>query len=72
MSGGEKITDGCLCGAVRYESSEPPSDSNYCHCRMCQRTSGAWIGYYVRRIFLSFNWKITNAPIQRLKDLDAT
>ncbi len=35
------ITGGCLCGAVRYESEEPPTDSNYCHCRICQRTSGA-------------------------------
>jgi len=35
------ITGGCLCGAVRYEASEPPKDSDYCHCSMCQRWSGA-------------------------------
>jgi len=35
------ITGGCLCGAVRYEASEPPTDSAYCHCRMCQRWTGA-------------------------------
>ena len=35
------IAGGCLCGAIRYEAREPPSDANYCHCRMCQRTSGA-------------------------------
>ena len=34
-------TGGCLCGAVRYESDEPPRDVHYCHCRMCQRTNGA-------------------------------
>ena len=45
---GEKtmpITGGCLCGAVRYESSEQPSDSNYCHCGgsrgTCLKSSGA-------------------------------
>jgi hypothetical protein len=35
------ITGGCLCGAVRYASSEQPSDSNYCHCQTCQKANGA-------------------------------
>ena len=30
-----------LCGAVRYRVSAEPTDSAYCHCRMCQRRSGA-------------------------------
>lgn len=34
------ITGGCLCGAVRYESSEPSVDVSYCHYRMCQKSSG--------------------------------
>ena len=43
MSSQEKgpITGGCLCGAVRYEISEPAIDAGYCHCRMCQRFSGS-------------------------------
>lgn len=32
---------GCLCGAVRYTVTKAPIDSGYCHCRMCQRASGA-------------------------------
>ncbi len=37
------VTGGCLCGAVRYEASEPPHDVQYCHCRMCQKhTSSAF------------------------------
>jgi hypothetical protein len=32
---------GCLCGAVRYESSGEPVFSLQCHCRDCQRQSGA-------------------------------
>jgi hypothetical protein len=34
-------TGGCLCGAVRYRLTVAPSDAGYCHCRMCQRSSGA-------------------------------
>ena len=35
------ITGGCLCGDVRYEISKPAIDIGYCHCKMCQRFSGA-------------------------------
>ncbi len=34
------ITGGCMCGAVRYEATEPPQDVGYCHCRMCQKWTG--------------------------------
>ncbi len=34
------VTGGCLCGAVRYESTAPPKLVGFCHCRMCQKASG--------------------------------
>ena len=34
------ITGGCMCGAIRYEATEPPHEVSYCHCRMCQRWTG--------------------------------
>ena len=34
-------TGGCLCGKVRYQAEGDPVDTGYCHCRMCQRESGA-------------------------------
>lgn len=32
---------GCLCGKVRFRVTAAALDSGYCHCRMCQRNSGA-------------------------------
>ena len=31
---------GCLCGELRYEGRNP-IDAGYCHCRICQRSTGA-------------------------------
>lgn len=36
-----KYAGGCDCGSVRYESAMPPLESGYCHCRICQSTTGA-------------------------------
>jgi hypothetical protein len=35
------LMGGCLCGAVRYRLDSKPFDAGYCHCRICQRASGA-------------------------------
>jgi hypothetical protein len=35
------LTGACNCGAVRFEISEPLIAAYYCHCRRCQRRSGA-------------------------------
>jgi len=34
------LTGGCLCGAVRFEVTEPLVSSGYCHCTRCQRRTG--------------------------------
>lgn len=39
-------TGGCLCGETRFEASGTPSGTGYCHCRMCQRSSGAPVQPY--------------------------
>lgn len=46
------ITGGCLCGAVRFESTEPPRDVGVCHCRMCQRSSGS-----PHMVWAFFSWR---------------
>jgi class 3 adenylate cyclase len=35
------MTGGCLCGEIRYEVKGEDLGSIYCHCRMCQRWTGA-------------------------------
>jgi len=37
----EPLEGGCLCGQLRYKVTKAPLDSGYCHCRMCQKSSGA-------------------------------
>ena len=35
-----RVSGGCACGAVRYETSERFAFSFQCHCRKCQRATG--------------------------------
>ena len=35
------LTGGCQCGAIRFALSAPPIKISICHCRMCQKASGA-------------------------------
>ena len=37
----QSLAGGCLCGDIRYQTNERPIDAGYCHCRLCQRSSGA-------------------------------
>ncbi len=34
------LSGGCLCGAIRFELTEPPQHAGYCHCTRCQRRTG--------------------------------
>ncbi len=47
---------GCLCGKVRFRVTAPPLDAGYCHCRMCQRNSGAPVVAWVTFPAASLSW----------------
>jgi len=38
---------GCHCGAIRYEMLTAPFAADFCHCRDCQRTTGAPVGAWM-------------------------
>ena len=44
-----KYEGGCLCGAIRYAASKPPSRTVACHCTFCQRFTGS--AYNIEVIF---------------------
>ncbi|CUJ82897.1 hypothetical protein RUE5091_00044 [Ruegeria denitrificans] len=41
MTKPQNASGGCLCGNVRYRTDGPLYDLHYCHCRTCQKASGA-------------------------------
>lgn len=46
---------GCLCGAVRYKASTLIG-AGYCHCRMCQKASGAPVVAWCGAPLAAFTW----------------
>ena len=49
---------GCLCGKVRFRVTALPLDAGYCHCRMCQRNSGAPVVAWVTFPATGFSWMV--------------
>lgn len=55
------IEGGCLCGALRYRATAEAIETGYCHCRMCQRSSGAPVLAYASFPVASFAY-LKGAP----------
>jgi hypothetical protein len=45
------VTGGCLCGELRYEATAAPFDGAFCHCSMCQKSTGSLFSAGI-----IFNW----------------
>jgi hypothetical protein len=37
----DTVSGSCLCGAIRFEVELPFTSAGHCHCRRCQKHSGA-------------------------------
>ncbi|MDE3239651.1 MAG: GFA family protein [Paracoccaceae bacterium] len=48
---------GCLCGAIRYETEGAPLRVTICHCRYCQRATGA--GFMINANFTQAAHRVT-------------
>src|ERR1700728_2436287 len=47
---------GCLCGKLRFRVTAPMLESGYCHCRMCQKNSGAPVVAWATFPATHFSW----------------
>jgi hypothetical protein len=47
---------GCLCGAIRFQSTASPLRGVICHCSMCRKHSGAPVLAFVHFPAASFVW----------------
>ena len=59
------LTGGCQCGAIRFAVSKSPSRISICHCRMCQKATGAPFASFADIEKTDFAWtKGTPAAFQ--------
>jgi hypothetical protein len=50
------LTGGCQCGAIRFALSAAPVRVSICHCRMCQKASGAPFASFADIDRNDFSW----------------
>jgi len=57
MTNEQEHEGGCLCGALRYRIAGPLEPSIHCHCRLCQRSTGApvvtWVSFPAARFAMT-------------------
>ena len=57
------LTGSCLCGAIRYAVSVPVTELRACHCKSCQKVSGA--GGTVNAMLPSEAFRLTKGTLKR-------
>ncbi|MDC0658267.1 GFA family protein [Leisingera sp. SS27] len=60
---------GCLCGAIRYEIARQPAKVTLCHCRFCQRATGA--AYMIQPAFAAADFKLRKGTPKNYSHISA-
>ena len=55
-AGKNVLTGGCQCGAIRFALSAAPAKISICHCRMCQKATGAPFASFADIEHADFDW----------------
>ncbi len=63
------VVGGCLCGAVRYESTKPPIAAGYCHCSLCRKAYGNFNAAMIRLGWEDFHYTEGEPGHYRSSDL---
>ncbi|MBK6617943.1 MAG: GFA family protein [Nitrosomonas sp.] len=50
------ITGSCLCGAIKYEITNPLQFARNCHCSMCRKATGAAFATWAYVEVSNFRW----------------
>ena len=58
-----KLAGGCLCQTVRYAIDATLIDAGFCHCTLCQKSSGAPTVAWLTIPFSGFHYTQGNAAI---------
>jgi hypothetical protein len=60
------LSGGCLCGAIRYEVTQPIEKVIACHCTHCQKISGAGCSH--NTIVAASEFRLTSGAPKRYAD----
>ncbi len=41
MQESSELAGGCLCGSVKYQINQAPTEFYFCHCKQCQKVTGS-------------------------------
>ncbi len=44
------LQGGCLCGAIRYQTTDMPFDADHCHCNQCRKSTGAVVMFNTEQV----------------------
>ena len=68
MNVDRKVTGGCLCGDTKYTGNGEPKWVVHCHCKLCQRHSGAAFLTYVGFSYADLSWEEQPPAIYKMSD----